>query len=665
MNTSQQLIGRQIGNYRITRFLARGGMADVYIAQDIDLQREVILKIMLPALANDEEFVARFRREARITAQLNHPNIVQVYRTDFTETGQPYLVMQYIRGGSLQDKMTELAAQGQLLATVTILTIMRQVASALEAAHQAGVVHRDMKPSNILLHPDGTPVVSDLGIAAVQSASRITRTGELMGTPHYMSPEQARGQPLDGRSDIYSLGIILHELFAGDTPFKGDSPLAVLHQHLYEPPPPLPQIRGDLAPITYQLVEKCLQKEPNGRFQSAAELVTAIDQALLAEGDTHRNPRMAPPASGGFLPPTSRGLPPTLAGGKKSIPKWVYAAGTAVFLLLLVFLGWQLLSTDDDTPAPTSTIAIADRITDSQPTATTAPTSTFAPTSTPVPATSTIQPTDTPLPTETAVPRRDLIVFQSNRDGDFEIYIMAANGQNQVQLTTNTSDDNYPAVSSTDQILFESDRDGNWEIYAMNLDGSDQRRLTNDPATDRLPTWSPDGQQIAFASNRDGDYEIYVMNADGSNVRQITFNEEREGRVSWSTSDRLVYNVGDEGSLSMELFAINVDGSNLAQLTSNNVNDWSPEWSPNGRFIVYLSLIGTDPGIFLMNADGTSPRMVYNTPLYEWGVHWSADSDKILFTQENDGVSSIYVMNADGSQVRLIAERGSYPSWVR
>ncbi|MCA9931206.1 MAG: PD40 domain-containing protein, partial [Anaerolineales bacterium] len=278
-----------------------------------------------------------------------------------------------------------------------------------------------------------------------------------------------------------------------------------------------------------------------------------------------------------------------------------------------------------------------------------------------------IPPINTPF-LSTAVPLQNKIVFQSNRDGDYEIFIMNSDGTNQLQLTFNNVDDNYPVVSlDGTRVLFDSIRDGNWEVYVMNIDGSEQRRLTNEPGSNnRLPTWSPDGQQVAFISDRDGDYEIYTMNVDGSNLYQVTHNDIREGHVSWSVDNRLVYNAGIEDSHTWDIYAINPDGSHLQKLTDNSVSDWSPEWSPDGRFILYLSITGSnDPAIFIMNADGSSGRLLYNSPYYDWGADWTADGSKIIFTSDQDNLGNLYIMDADGSNIQHLTERGSYPSWVR
>jgi serine/threonine-protein kinase len=325
----ENLINQQVDQYRVTSLLARGGMAEVYIAQDVNLQREVVLKVMLATLAQNESFAARFRREAQTTARLNHPNIVQVYGAGFTPAGRPYLAMQYVRGGSLQDWLEKLALEGKRLATADSLKIVSQIADALNAAHEANIIHRDLKPSNILLHSNGTPVLTDLGIAAVRSElTRLTQTGSVMGTPQYMSPEQAMGKSVDGRSDIYSLGIILYQLLAGQAPFAADSPVALLHQHVHEPPPPLIDIRPDLAPSTYRTVEICLQKEREHRFQTASQLVVALEHTAIDEG--LRTPTAVPTYPNIPPPPTGK-----QAAAKQRQP-YLWIAVTAVLIFLAI-----------------------------------------------------------------------------------------------------------------------------------------------------------------------------------------------------------------------------------------------------------------------------------------------------------------------------------------
>jgi eukaryotic-like serine/threonine-protein kinase len=364
MNEMQDLVGKRIGRYEVQAHIGRGGMADVYLAYDVDLQRKVALKILLPALAHDAAFVQRFRREAQTVARLDHPNIVNVYDIGLTPQQRPYIAMQYIEGGSLRDRLAELAERGKLIPTEQALAIMRQMAEALSVAHQAGIVHRDLKPGNILVRTDGTPVLVDLGIAVVAGGARLTQTGNLIGTPHYMSPEQVRDQPLDGRSDLYSLGIILYELLAGVRPFDAEESIAILHKQVYEEPLPLEQLRDDLAPQTAMIVRACLQKDPGRRYQHAADLVGAIDQALAAEGSSarlakttvllpgadvgelisrqqvvHVPPVMPPP---GAIPP-ARPQPQAPAQPARGGPSWALVGAIGLIATLAVVIVLLLL----------------------------------------------------------------------------------------------------------------------------------------------------------------------------------------------------------------------------------------------------------------------------------------------------------------------------------
>jgi serine/threonine-protein kinase len=261
------------GRYRLESLIAAGGMGQVWRGHDETLGRTVAVKLMHAQLSYDPGFLERFRGEARHTAALSHPGIATVY--DYGEAdSQAYLVMQLVEGHSLA---AVLDGVGRLPAENT-LDVIAQVASALQAAHATGVVHRDVKPANLLVRPDGTVVVTDFGIArSVHATGTLTVTGEVMGTAAYLAPEQAEGKPASPATDVYSLGIVAYQCLAGRRPFEGDSPVATALAHLRDPAPPLP---ADVPPAVRAVVEKAMAKNPADRFASAAALAAAARAAV-------------------------------------------------------------------------------------------------------------------------------------------------------------------------------------------------------------------------------------------------------------------------------------------------------------------------------------------------------------------------------------------------
>ena len=268
--------GTPFGPFVIRRPLGHGGMAAVYEALDTRLQRSVALKVLPATVLHDQSFGRRFETEARVIAGLEHPHIVPIYAAGI-EAGIPWMSMRLLTGGSLSALI-----HVRRLAPAEIVRLLRQVAAALDHAHARGVVHRDVKPANILLDASGVACVADFGLAQLlDSASRLTQSGMLTGTPHYMSPEQALGKRVDHRCDIYSLGIVAYELLAGTPPFAADSPMALLHQHVHQPLP-VPAV-GPSGPRWMAPVQKATAKNPQERWASAGEFIDALE-AAVADG---------------------------------------------------------------------------------------------------------------------------------------------------------------------------------------------------------------------------------------------------------------------------------------------------------------------------------------------------------------------------------------------
>src|SRR5919109_4545143 len=285
MDTLQS--GQMLGPYRIITQIGKGGMATVYKAYQASIDRYVAVKVLPSQLAESKEFATRFQQEARIIAKLEHPHILPVF--DYGESnGVAYFVMRYLEAGTLKDRMVA----GRPLPIKEIDKLFTQLTDALSYAHSHGVVHRDLKPANALVDSQGNIFLTDFGIAKLlESASpRLTQTDAIMGTPAYISPEQAQGQPVDQRSDIYSLGIILYEMVTGSVPFVAETPLAVLFKHISDPLPPPSSVKPDVSPAIEQVILKALAKNPEDRFATAAEFLAAWKRALETKDTMQQAP---------------------------------------------------------------------------------------------------------------------------------------------------------------------------------------------------------------------------------------------------------------------------------------------------------------------------------------------------------------------------------------
>ena len=265
---------RRIASYILLEPLGHGGMAVVYRARQESLDRTVAVKVLSENLAASTEFMERFRREARTAANLRHPNVITVHDFGEDERGVPYLVLEYIEGPTLADLMDVGLDDSR------IPDLLDQIAAGLDYAHAHGVIHRDIKPGNVLTTEDGRVVLADFGLAWLLEGAHLTMTGGVIGTPEYMSPEQAAGEPIDHRSDVYALGVVLYEMLVGERPFIAETPIAVLLKHLQDPAPSVLLARPDLPPAVGDVLAKVLVKDPAVRYASAGELARAFRAAI-------------------------------------------------------------------------------------------------------------------------------------------------------------------------------------------------------------------------------------------------------------------------------------------------------------------------------------------------------------------------------------------------
>jgi serine/threonine protein kinase len=323
------------GEYDVLEELGRGGMAIVFKARERQLERDVAIKVLPFSLAFDKEFVERFEREARTSAKLEHPNIIPIYRVG--KSGRlTYFVMKYLRGQPLS---SVLAARGSL-APGEIRHVLAQVARALAYAHKSGIVHRDIKPDNIMFDEHGAAVVTDFGIAKAASGGKLTGTGMSIGTPHYMSPEQARAQGLDGRSDVYSLGVVAYQCLTGSVPYDGDDSFSIGYKHIMEEMP-TPELDTPEQRELLEVIRKMMAKAPEDRFQSAEELGRVLDGAggfapvTLASAPTRPIPSLGGRVASAPTTPLPRAFGARVAPAAKhsvagTIFVWLLIVGTAV-----------------------------------------------------------------------------------------------------------------------------------------------------------------------------------------------------------------------------------------------------------------------------------------------------------------------------------------------
>jgi eukaryotic-like serine/threonine-protein kinase len=347
--TQPRLLG---GRYELDGIVGRGGMAEVYRARDIRLDRIVGVKTLRDDLARDQTFQARFRREAQSAASLNHPSIVAVYDTGEDMVGPtpvPYIVMEYVDGKTLR----ELLREDRRLLPERALEITDGVLRALDYSHRNGIVHRDIKPGNVMLTRAGDVKVMDFGIARAVSDAQatMTQTAQVIGTAQYLSPEQARGERVDARSDLYSTGCLLYELLTGRPPFTGDSPVAIAYQHVRENPVPPSRVDPEIPAWADSIVLKAMAKDPGDRYQSAAEMRAGIKRERFGRSVQVQEAAAAPRSSAAApVSPVDLGAPVSASGrplseriGMKSRPEPQLVEGKNVGVHRLISLTTRLV----------------------------------------------------------------------------------------------------------------------------------------------------------------------------------------------------------------------------------------------------------------------------------------------------------------------------------
>lgn len=689
-------IGQSFNGYRITEYIARGGMGVVYKGIQDSLNRPVAIKILYPHLSADESFRERFAREARAAAQLSHPGIVRVI--DFGRFNEShYMVLDYIDGESLRDYLSRLHGEGLVLRTDRLIRILQEVAAALGYAHEQGFVHRDVKPGNILLTKDGRALLTDFGVVKSIHMSQLTNAGAVIGTPEYVAPEQSMDAAAIGpAADQYSLGIVAYEMLTGRVPFQGQTPTAMLRMHMSEPPPPPTRFAGWIPPAAEAVVLQALAKQPEDRHPGVVAFVNRLAEALRQEQPVAATPPPWPgpeqtaaatigafpaaqtitPTGGEPTPPPPPETPAGVTSGDGPPPnRRLLATGLAGLLLLTLLAcgvgGYFVFLRDDDedtaanaTPttamgaeSPSATEAIAAEtafVPDPTETATEEP----APTATGETATE-------PEATETAV-----------------------ESATATEIESSPSPSPSPTQEScTDFILFASHRGEvhDSQIYIMNPDGTEQRQLTYARGHSWGPRVSPDGSMFVFSSvapgehtdhsatgggtQGSGNHQIYLAAIDGSSILNLTAGSTAWNNAwTWSPDGSLITFASDRHG-NWELYTMEPDGGNVVRLTNTPENEGWPSWTPDGRYIIYASDVSGTSEIYIMNSDGTNRRQLTNMPdRFNTYPYVSPDGTKIVFSSQVTAVNEgeIYVMDLDGGNLTRLTSTAALnyaPSW--
>jgi len=624
--------GTRLGPYEITAPLGAGGMGEVFRARDTRLARDVAVKVLPSRLAADPDALARFEREAKAVAALSHPNILSIF--DFGRAdGIAYAVTELLEGDSLRERLKAGALPARKAAECAI-----QIAHGLAAAHEKGIVHRDLKPENVFVSRDGHVKILDFGLARQGSSGSATsdsgfpteahqtEPGTVLGTVGYMSPEQVRGQTVDHRSDIFSLGSVLFEMATGGPAFKRDTAAETMTAILREDPLEMPEPASRssrLVPGLERVLRHCLEKAPEERFQSARDL--AFDLEALS-GSTRSGAQAASAAA-----PSRLRLSPLAAAAAA-----VVLVGTGVALGRLGRSGAA-----EARPATASFTQL-----------------TFQ---------------SGALSHPSVSPEGQSFVFVKRDGGDLDIFLQRIGGANAVNLTADSpKDDGEPAFSPDGaQLAFRSERDGGG-IFLMGATGESARRLTD---VGHDPAWAPDGRELVYSTEapqtfwpyaRGGYGTLWAVSVATGEKRQLT----REGldavQPSWSPHGHRLAYWGLRPGGQRDLWTVSRAGgeASIVSLTNDADLDWNPVWAPDGRFLYFSSDRGGTLGPWRIPLDEASGRALgppepipVPFPVASY-LSFARDGSKMLFSGSFQ-TDSIERIGFDAARARVVGEATS------
>ena len=609
-------VGSRLGPYEITAKLGEGGMGEVFRARDSKLDREVAIKVLPPHLAADADALARFEREAKAVAALSHPNILAIF--DFGKAGEiAFAAMELLEGETLRERLVAGALPAR-----KALEIASQVATGLAAAHARGIVHRDLKPDNLYLTRDGQVKILDFGLArqtdvhgsqsqllvapTMAAAAPGTEPGAVLGTVGYMSPEQVRGETADHRSDLFALGVVLYEMLIGRRAFAHGSAVETMSAILREEPPEIESLAERFSPALARLLQHCLEKRPDERFQSARDL--AFDLKSLASGGSSTSPGGGPALASIQIDRTSR-------------RRVLLAAGLVLAGALAGWLAAGLLR---------------------QPAMSTTPV---------------LRPTFrqlTKLPggegNPSISPDGESFVFVKRDGGDADLFLQRIDGAKPIPLTADCAqDDTDPEFSPDGRTIAYRSECGGGGIFVMGATGESSRRVTD---FGYAPAWSPDASELAVVTEDSGPptsrnslSELWAVRVDSGVRRRVSLYDAMA--PTWSPDGRRIAFWGlREETFQRDLWSVSADGSEIAieaavSIVDDPAIDWAPVYSRDGRWLYFASTRGGTFNLWRLALDPASGRPQGEPEPLTAPSSWagpfdlSADGRRIVFVDRN------------------------------
>jgi serine/threonine protein kinase/Tol biopolymer transport system component len=572
------LVGRTVGHYRILEHLGGGGMGVVFKAEDLKLARTVALKFLPFELTRDPEAKARFLQEARTASAIDHPNICTIHEIGETDEGQLYLAMACYDGETLKKRL----AHGPLQVDEAV-DVAQQIARGLGKAHRKGIIHRDIKPANLMITSDAVVKILDFGIAKLAGSAILTRIGASVGSPGYMSPEQAHGEEVDARTDLWALGVVTYEMLAGRRPFRGEHDQSILYSLFHDTPEALNRVRTDVSPELGRIVDRLLAKDREARYATAADVLadlrTASGQSSTGGGTAPTAIRLeAGTATGRLL--GSDGMAPR---GRRA---WRIVTGIGTAIALAAALWWWLAGRGAGSSEPVQ--AKFNRLT-------------FLEGSETSPSLS---------------PDGKSLVYAKVVGGKSDLFLQPTDrGDQAADLTANApADSRQPAFSPDGQSLaFRSEREGGG-IFILSLRDRSVRRLTSFGYN---PAWSPDGSEIACATEgivepwqRVSHSQIWRIDVASSSQQLVTAGDDAV-QPSWSPHGRRIAYWGiPENTIQRVLWTVAVEGREPTRVIDDAYLNWDPVWSPDGKYLYFASDRGGSMNLWRAPIDEATGRVL-------------------------------------------------------